>query len=676
MTLRIRESQTTVIAGEKRLADSLHFVDGLNLICAENNMGKTTALMSILYALGWEGMLSPSRKVPFPPAVTTEIAASSERLLVTESYAMAELEAGANDRLTVRRAIKSESEKTELVRTWKGPVLSQGPGEHKSQDYFVRTGGSAKREAGFHHLLEKFMGWELPEVTNWDGGAVKLYMEVVAPFLFVEQTRGWGWIASVMPRYLRIKDPERRATEFLLSLESLTRASERDALLAQREELRGSWRASVDAFVAQAGEKGVRVENLPRNPTGDWPPPVLPTLFLLHENDWQPIGAVLSALRRELNETAQEIPRVEEVADQVGNELAVAEERASELSGLIGGAARDVREQMAELQSLDERLDALSQDKARYDDAIRLREFGSSEDLSIDRSNCPTCEQALPATLLGVDVGPVMTLEENRTLIAEEVKTFSVMRDDARSVLLASRQRLAALQSDLKDIRRTIRSLKTTLTQSAEAPSQAAIAKQVRLGDRIEEFNEFEIKLAGLGSDLSEQAAGYRRITSELADLGERGGLTASDKQKLTAFGDLVREQLRDFGFTSMPPEEVQLAQDTYLPMRKDVPIRPDELSASDRVRMVWAYLVGLMEISRTFETAHPGLLILDEPGQQEISDDSLRALFKRLAAAGGFGQQVIVATSKPAAAVNKMVENAEVALHQIDGYLLKPQKS
>jgi len=331
---------------------------------------------------------------------------------------------------------------------------------------------------------------------------------------------------------------------------------------------------------------------------------------------------------------------------------------------------------MAELQSLDERLDALSQDKARYDDAIRLREFGSSEDLSIDRSNCPTCEQALPATLLGVDVGPVMTLEENRTLIAEEVKTFSVMRDDARSVLLASRQRLAALQSDLKEIRRTIRSLKTTLTQSAEAPSQAAIAKQVRLGDRIEEFNEFEVKLAGLGSDLSEQAAEYRRITSELADLGERGGLTASDKQKLTAFGDLVREQLRDFGFSSMPPEEVQLAQDTYLPMRNDVPIRPDELSASDRVRMVWAYLVGLMEISRTFETAHPGLLILDEPGQQEISDDSLRALFKRLAAAGGFGQQVIVATSKPAAAVDKMIESAEVALHQIDGYLLKPQDS
>jgi hypothetical protein len=215
--------------------------------------------------------------------------------------------------------------------------------------------------------------------------------------------------------------------------------------------------------------------------------------------------------------------------------------------------------------------------------------------------------------------------------------------------------------------------LKATLTQNAEAPSQAAIAKQVRLSDRIEEFNEFEEKLAGLGSDLSEQAAEYRRITSDLADLGERGGLTASDKKKLAAFGNLVREQLFDFGFSSMPPEEVQLAQDTYLPMRNDAPIRPDELSASDRVRMVWAYLVGLMEISRTFETAHPGLLILDEPGQQEISDDSLGALFKRLATAQDFGQQVIVATSKPAVAVNKMVESAEVALHQIDGYLLKP---
>jgi hypothetical protein len=149
MTLRVRESQTTVIAGEERFSDSIHFPDGLNLICAENNMGKTTALMSILYALGWEGMLGPSRKVPFTPAVTSEIADSNRRLKVAESSAMAELESASGAHLTVRRSIKSESERTELVRTWDGPVLSKGASEHESRDCYVRTSGAAKREAGF-----------------------------------------------------------------------------------------------------------------------------------------------------------------------------------------------------------------------------------------------------------------------------------------------------------------------------------------------------------------------------------------------------------------------------------------------------------------------------------------------------------------------------------------------
>src|SRR5258707_12147082 len=74
MRLRIRASETRVTSAERRLTRTLRFSEGLNLVRAENNMGKTTVLMTILYALGWEGMLGPGRTVPFTPAVTSEIA--------------------------------------------------------------------------------------------------------------------------------------------------------------------------------------------------------------------------------------------------------------------------------------------------------------------------------------------------------------------------------------------------------------------------------------------------------------------------------------------------------------------------------------------------------------------------------------------------------------------------
>jgi len=672
MSLKVRASGTTVIAGQERLRELLRFPDGLNLICAENNMGKTTALTTILYALGWEGMLGPGRKPPFTPALTSEIDAGLRRLPVTESSVLAEFDDGRGDPLTVRRSVRSDSERPELVRTWHSADIAKVEAGVPSQDFYVRTQGAAQREAGFHHLLERYIGWNLPEVRTWDGEAVKLYMEIIAPFLFVEQTRGWAWIGSVMPRYLRVRDPERRATEFLLSIDSLTNAVERDSLTARREELRGSWRAKVEAFVDRAGERGVRVESLPTAPVADWPQDAPPTLLLLDEDRWSSFSEVLSKMRRDLAEASREVPTVEEAVEGLTADLRAAEGRAAELAGFLGAASRDMREQQAELQSLEDRLEALRQDKARYDDAIRLRQFGSTQDLMVDQSHCPTCEQPLPSTLLGTDIGPVMTLEENQTLIAEEIKTFSAMSEDARNVLVATRQRVGAIQQNLSETRRDIRSLKATLTQSSGAPSLSVIARQVRLADRIEELEEIESELENLNAELSDDAREYRDIAENLARLGKQGALTDGDKAKLDLFAELIRDQLDEYGFTSLPAREIDIAPDTYLPTRADSPVRPDQLSASDRVRMVWAYLTALLEVARSHETAHPGLLILDEPGQQEISDESLSALFRRLSVAGEFNQQVIVATSKPAAIVRGLLGSSTATLHEIDGYLLK----
>jgi hypothetical protein len=677
MSLRVRATRISAITEQGRFGYEGFFDDGLSFVRAENNMGKTTTLMAILYALGWEGMLGPGREVPLTPAVTSEIADSSgQRLLVLEASVTVELEGARGAKLTLRRPIVSDSERRELVHSWDGPALTVPSGDYESRDYYIRLPGAAQREAGLHHRLAQFMGWALPEVTTWDSGSVPLYTEILAPFLFVEQTRGWAWIASVMPRYLRVRDPERRAIEFLLSLDSLTRARERDGLLAQRDELRSDWRSTVDAFRGRVNEIGGLLENVPRDPTADWPPPVLPAIRVLHDEQWRSIETMLQVLRAELTEISREVPRVEEVAAQVAEQLRGAEARSNYLSGLVAASARDVREQQAEKSALEERMNALREDRARYDDAIRLRELGSLTPLAVGHALCPTCEQRLPATLLGPDVGPVMGLEENRLLIDEELKTFGAMRDDARNVLVASQQRLVALRSDLDDVRRGIRSLKSTLTQNGEAPSRAAIAQQVRLSDKIERLEELEQALAGLNTDLAAFSAEHRRISGELGRLGERGGPSATDREKLRAFGDLFREQLADYGFTSVPPAEVQLTPDAYLPMRDDMLLRPERLSASDRVRVVWAYLVGLLEMSRRFETAHPGVIIFDEPGQQDISDASLRSFFRRLSTASSYEQQVIVATSKSAQLVRTFTHGVEAALMDIHGYTLKPENA
>jgi hypothetical protein len=42
-----------------------------------------------------------------------------------------------------------------------------------------------------------------------------------------------------------------------------------------------------------------------------------------------------------------------------------------------------------------------------------------------------------------------------------------------------------------------------------------------------------------------------------------------------------MREQLIAYGFTSVPPREIEITPDTYLPLRLGEPILPKDLSAS-----------------------------------------------------------------------------------------------
>jgi hypothetical protein len=64
-------------------------------------------------------------------------------------------------------------------------------------------------------------------------------------------------------------------------------------------------------------------------------------------------------------------------------------------------------------------------------------------------------------------------------------------------------------------------------------------------------------------------------------------------------------------------------------------------------------------------------LVVFDEPGQQDISDDSLRALFARLGTTGDHDQQAIIATSKPHAQLTQLLTSSPAHRNDFTGYVL-----
>ena len=219
--LRIRFLRLRAITAKQTFGADLAFSAGLNVLRAGNTSGKSTCLQAIMFALGLERALGPQLTIPLPYAMRERIQerVNGDYQQVLESFVELEIENGRSDILTIRRDVVGGAN-TKLVKTWRGPRLSQSDDTGQQRDFFVHDPGASQREDGFHNFLIQFLGWKLPEVTRFDGSDSPLYIETIFPMLFVEQKRGWSAIQGPFPTFFGIQDLVRRVIEFLLDLDA------------------------------------------------------------------------------------------------------------------------------------------------------------------------------------------------------------------------------------------------------------------------------------------------------------------------------------------------------------------------------------------------------------------------------------------------------------------------
>ena len=96
---------------------TIDFPDGLVVIRADNTMGKSTCVKSIVVALGLEAMLTTNQtELPLPPAVKQAIDGEDGRHSIIESDVFLELENRKHERITVQRTIKGSRDKESHYR--------------------------------------------------------------------------------------------------------------------------------------------------------------------------------------------------------------------------------------------------------------------------------------------------------------------------------------------------------------------------------------------------------------------------------------------------------------------------------------------------------------------------------------------------------------------------------
>jgi hypothetical protein len=628
-------------------------------------------MQSIIYVLGLEAMVDARHDVPLPPAMTDTLRDESGREHhVSESYVILEIENGQGARLTCQRWVTHERRDRHLVRRWRGGALSRPGTPYEQEDYFVRRPGAAVSERGFHYMLADFLGWELPMLAKDEGTEVPLYLEMIFPLLYVEQKRGWGGIQATMPTY-GIPNARRRAIEFILGLGVYRRARERNELLGEIDRLRGEYRQALAGFRGRLNGTGVVLQGLEDEMPTSWPS-IEPALMAAVEEDrWVGLSEVLRDLRKRHRHFLQEeVPTAEEAS----RELEVGLRANERLLERLAAAATELRQSLAldedQLASLERRVGALEEDRRRYRDAITLQSLGADEVSILEGDECPACHRPLPAALVVPEAPPPMSLEQNADFIAEQIETFKLMQSDTTRHREVGMQRLAALRGRIDDVRQEIRAARGTLISPSGAPSVAAVREQLRLEDKITVFEDIDQDFVGLLERLKPVIEEAARARDRLLALPKER-LDSDDEAKLAALEQRVVSQLEVYGFRSFSVDTIGISRDDYRPTREGFDLG-FVTSASDAIRIVWSYLLGLLEVSREYPTNHPGLLMFDEPRQQAADPVSFQALLRRAADVDRFDQQVLFATSEPPDSLELFLEGLEYAQITFDGMALE----
>lgn len=651
----------------------IRFEAGLNVIWADNTKGKSTCMQGMLYALGMEKMLSPRREVPLPHAMTTYLRNDDEtEELILESGVSLEIENGAGRIVTVHRPIKKALTDNRLITVDFGPTLTDPLSRSESRNFFVFDPGSAQREDGFHHFLEAFIGWNLPMVPHFDKPEGKLYLETIFPLFWVEQKVGWSAIPAAIPTYLKIRDVQKRAVEFIVDLDIHKLELERRRLQDRIEQLTGEWRVlweEMDRFARRAGGK---IDGLPERPT------VVPDelsrghLLIADKSAWLPLRELLTELRRHVADLNSEaIPAVGDSAGPLAQEL-------EDLNKKVEGANRtriEIYKTMqlkdADIVSLEGRLKSLADDMQKNQDVLKLQRYAGGTG-SLTPDHCPTCEQSLVDALLSQEVlTAVMPIEDNIEYIRSQRKMFEDILEREQEEHRKLTSRAAQADRELGELYSRIRSVRSDLVAPAGNPSAVAIEGRVRAEARIRELEAIQATFDDTAERMGVLAATFAKLLQEITLLPKER-MSPLDRAKLETLTKLLRQRARDFGFSTFDAEELTIAEDTYRPQKEGYEIG-FETSASDAIRLKWAYQLGLLELSHRHPTHHPKMLILDEPRQQSSSRVSFGRLLERAASGQRSDQQVIVSTSEDIETLEEILSRIQCTKSIFHGYVIKP---
>ena len=262
-------------------------------------------------------------------------------------------------------------------------------------------------------------------------------------------------------------------------------------------------------------------------------------------------------------------------------------------------------------------LDSLEHRLLGATDLLRLKRSGVGR---LEHLECPTCHRDMDSTIFGLSLQSPESIEANIEALKRDRDLIKKNIESLMSNIASTTSHIGEVDSQLRDAERALMTITNAVGPVRE--QLAATASDLSAAER-----EME-RLTDASKEIDEIQASIDRWVQD-AKAFESGTLPTPDvAERKVAFTNELRSYLIALGHSAVQPHNAHslTMNDEYVPFMEGLRLRSLG-SASDQSRLVAAYSLALAATSGRMLGKHPGVVILDEPLQQN-PDDKHKNLF------------------------------------------------
>jgi hypothetical protein len=641
------------------------FDSGLNIIRGDNSSGKSTFVNSLIYALGMEEIIGAKGNTTLPYALKTRFDLNGVDKRILSSTVYLELENRAGKIITLKRAIISLEVDTKLIQVIEGAYLTDSSLINLPSQYtFLHDAGSAQDEKrGFFAYLEKFLGLNLPSISDNKGKETKLYLQSVFAALLVEQKRGWTDYIANIP-YYGVSSMREKVASFLLDLDTFRNSKELNDLQFQRSKLMAEWSERAAEIKLMVEGRYLTVSGLSKVPSIDFDKRLV-SIGERKGAEFQPIKVIMQELKQNMLElNKSEKSQLSDESPELVKNIESVQNRIDELIIMQSMCSSQVYINESQLSQYLESLKGIAKDLKANKLTEKLVKYGANEfDLDFAKGKCHTCMNPIDDILISPDsVAMPMSLQENITHLDNQKKMTESLLDGLERKVERDKGQLLTINHEVIKFRKELISLKRDI-KSTNKVKETDVRRKITVENRQLEIGKLEVQVDSILAVLDSLSKRYKELNSSISNLSKYS-LTYEDRSKIITFSNEFKLLAADFGYRSAEVDEIEIKAGTLLPYLQDLELReqldtPTEIkkkegavttdiksdsSASDFVRLIWSYLIALYKTSNATNGNHPGFILFDEPAQHSMSTKSVNKMFTILSETKGL--QSIVAAS------------------------------